>query len=109
VRTSLAHRRLLERGEQVEGNKVLLRVSARFRLGGMLLLQRKQRAPEEEPEPEEDEEDEQHHDMRDILMKLVCGVQITLQGDEGAVYRPPFLSYAYAPETPVLLEGSILR
>lgn len=64
---------------------------------------------EVEAEEEAGDEDEQHHDVRDVVMRLICGVQISPPHNEGAVYKPPFLSYAYAPETPVLLEGSILR
>ena len=31
------------------------------------------------------------------------------QGDTGYLYKPPFLSYTYIPETPGLLEGSIIK
>ena len=31
------------------------------------------------------------------------------KGDDGIIYKPPYLTYSYAPETPVVLEGSILK
>ena len=42
-------------------------------------------------------------------LQLLANVIIPPKGDEGIIYKPPFLTYAYAPETPVLLEGSILK
>ena len=41
--------------------------------------------------------------------QLLAGVIIPPKGDDGIIYKPPYLTYSYAPETPVLLEGSILK
>ena len=45
----------------------------------------------------------------DILMRLVTGVDITQKQESGSIYVPPFLKYTYVPESPVILEGSILK
>ena len=76
----------------------LLRINAKFKLGGVLLLQddfTKELADDEEPE----------WDSRDIMMRLIVGIHISPKDDAGVLYKPPFLRYAYVPETPVMLEG----
>jgi len=80
----------------------LLRINSKFKLGGVLVLQddnTKHLADDEEPE----------WDSRDVMMRLIAGIHISPKNDPGVMYKPPFLRYAYAPETPVMLEGSILK
>jgi ABC-type iron transport system FetAB ATPase subunit len=69
----------------------LVRISARFKLGGFFQL----KGPTEED--------------ADILLRLVAGVDITQTKDSGSIYVPPFLMYTYVSDSPVLLEGSILK
>ena len=69
----------------------MVRISARFKLGGFFQL----KGPTEED--------------ADILLRLVAGVDITETKDTGSIYVPPFLLYTYVPDSPVLLEGSILK
>jgi hypothetical protein len=89
-------------GKGYEPMPHLLRLSARFKLGGVLVLQddnTKHLADDDEPE----------WDSRDVMMRLIAGIHISPKNDPGVMYKPPFLRYAYAPETPVMLEGSILK
>ena len=44
-----------------------------------------------------------------MLLKLVAGVDIKQTENSESSYVPPFFMYTYVPETPVLLEGSILK
>lgn len=63
-----------------------VRISSSFRLGGVILLQA---ASEEDA---------------DTMLKLIAGILITDPVDEGSIYVPPFLTYSYLSETPVLVE-----
>ena len=57
-----------------------------------------------------DDAEENHQDVREIAMKLIAGIALSPKHDqEGSIYVPPFLRYTYVPETPALMEGSILR
>lgn len=68
-----------------------VRITSSFHLGGFLRL----------VGPSEEE--------ANTLLKLVAGIYITQKCDMGSIYVPPFLQYNYVPESPVLLEGSILK
>jgi len=57
---------------------------------------------------EEDKEDP-HNDARAVLMQLLAEVLISPEGEGSCIYKPPFLSYSYLGESPVLLEGSMLK
>ena len=37
-------------------------------------------------------------------MKLIAGINIPPKDDPGVIYRPPFLTYGYVPETPTVRE-----
>ena len=75
-----------------EGEAPAVHISCSFRLGGVKLLV----APTSED--------------ADITLRLIAGVIITdPRNAAGRMYVPPFLSYAYVGETPVLVEGSILK
>mmetsp|Transcript_16698 Transcript_16698/g.26776 ORF Transcript_16698/g.26776 Transcript_16698/m.26776 type:complete len:651 (-) Transcript_16698:71-2023(-) len=88
-------------------NTPLIRINAKFKLGGVLLLQdgnasrRAENLHEDHPEP--------FTDVRDTMMKLIAGIHISPQNDPGILYKPSSLRYAYVSETPALLEGSILK
>jgi hypothetical protein len=77
-------------GKEANQHVESLRLSTKFRLGGVLLL--------------ENTSDE----AADMLFKLLVGIQIP-HNDTGSIYMPPYLNYVYCPDIPVLFEGSILK
>ena len=44
----------------------------------------------------------------DLTMVRFCA-KMNSGVSTGLLYRPPFLKYAYVPESPALLEGSVLK
>jgi hypothetical protein len=74
-----------------EEDENIVQISASFRLGGVLLVQ---------GESEE---------IRNAMLKLIAGVETTHKNSIGMMHVPAFLRYAYVYETPLLLEGSILK
>jgi hypothetical protein len=70
----------------------LVCISARFQLGGVCVLQ----APSDQ--------------YADTVLKLIKGLAVSENMTTiSNIYVPPFLKYAYVPESPVLVEGSILK
>ena len=119
-RSSLAVARRLEGNSEhqyarlTRGNadeSLIMRISCIVRLGGMQLLRREKDTTSAATRAAVfgDEGEDPHNDVRAILMQMLCDVVISPNGDSGFIYKPPFLSYAYLGDTPVLLEGSILK
>ena len=82
--------RALHSMDESEGK--IMQISAQVQLGGVVLVQ-----AASEPEA-------------DAMLQLISGVAVTHEHSRSHhMYMPPFLRYGYVSESPMLIEGSIMK